>query len=85
MQANPGQLSHNDLMLLYKKHVDPSASWECATQEELANARINAPLSMEKLFKVYPEARERVLPVKEAMEAMMIRAAQNESAKRQKV
>ena len=66
-------------MLLYKKHVDPSASWECATAEEMANARINAPLSMDKLFRVYPEAKGRLLPVAEAMEAMMVRAAENKA------
>ena len=35
LQANPGQMTHNELMLMYKKHIDPTASWKCATAEEM--------------------------------------------------
>eukprot|EP00658_Telonema_sp_P-2_P078634 TRINITY_DN7412_c0_g1_i6.p1 TRINITY_DN7412_c0_g1~~TRINITY_DN7412_c0_g1_i6.p1 ORF type:complete len:465 (+),score=116.32 TRINITY_DN7412_c0_g1_i6:50-1444(+) len=74
--SNPGQMTHHELMNLYKIHVDPDATWECATIEEMANARTNAPLSMEKLFSVYPEARELVPDVKQSVERMLISAAE---------
>eukprot|EP00656_Telonema_subtile_P017611 TRINITY_DN1946_c0_g1_i2.p7 TRINITY_DN1946_c0_g1~~TRINITY_DN1946_c0_g1_i2.p7 ORF type:complete len:124 (+),score=40.42 TRINITY_DN1946_c0_g1_i2:1397-1768(+) len=78
--TNPGQMTHNELMLLYKKYVDPGACWELATEQEMCNARVNAPLSMDKLFGVYPEARATVLPVAQAVEAMMKRAGEAKAA-----
>ena len=39
LQANPGQMTHNELMLMYKKHIDPTALWECATAEEMVGSR----------------------------------------------
>jgi len=83
--ANPGQMTHNELMLMYKKHIDPTASWECATAEEMVNARMSAPLSMEKLFTVMPEAREQIQPIAQATDAMLARAATSTKRKREEM
>lgn len=56
--VNPGTLSHNEVMDLYKKYVDPSHSYENFSLEEQAKIlkarRANAELSAEKLCKLYP-------------------------------
>jgi 3,5-epimerase/4-reductase len=32
--TNPGAISHNEIMMLYKKHIDPSFTWNNFTEEE---------------------------------------------------
>lgn len=56
--VNPGTLSHNEVMDLYKEIVDPSISYENFTLEEqnriLKARRANAELSAAKLLKDFP-------------------------------
>jgi len=56
--VNPGTLSHNEAMNLYKKYIDPSHTWDnftIAEQNEILKARrANAELSASKLLKLYP-------------------------------
>lgn len=65
--VNPGALSHNQVMELYKKYIDPTKTWENFTVEEqdkiLKARRANAELSAAKLLALYPD----IPPVKESL------------------
>jgi len=56
--VNPGALSHNQVLDLYKDHIDPTFTYENFTVEEQAKIlkvpRANAELSAAKLLKLYP-------------------------------
>lgn len=56
--VNPGTLSHNQVMDLYIKYIDPNHTYENFTLEEqdkiLKARRANAELSAEKLLSLYP-------------------------------
>lgn len=51
--TNPGAISHNEVMTLYKKHIDPNCSWTNFTLEEQAKVikagRSNCELDTTKL------------------------------------
>lgn len=69
--VNPGALSHNQVMDLYKKYVDPSKTWENFTVEEqdkiLKARRANAELSAAKLLALYPN----IPRVEESLERLL--------------
>lgn len=56
--VNPGTLSHNQIMELYKQYIDPSHQYENFTVEEqskiLAAPRSNCELCADKLLKEFP-------------------------------
>ena len=51
--TNPGAITHNEIMSLYKKHINPSFTWENFTEEEqnaiLKSKRSNCYLDTSKL------------------------------------
>jgi 3,5-epimerase/4-reductase len=57
--TNPGMLSHNDILLEYKKLVDPNFKWENFTLEEqnqiLKAKRSNTFLNTTKLETLFPD------------------------------
>jgi 3,5-epimerase/4-reductase len=57
--CNPGAISHNQCLALYKKHVDPEYSWSNFTLEEQAKvivaARSNNTLDHSKLVAALPD------------------------------
>lgn len=65
--TNPGVISHNELLELYKKYVDPALTWTNFTLEDqrkvLAAARCNNELDSSKLKREFPE----LLGVKESL------------------
>lgn len=65
--VNPGTISHNEIMDLYKYFVDPNHTYENFTVEEqakiLKSRRANAELSPAKLVKLYPD----ILHIKESI------------------
>lgn len=65
--TNPGTISHNEILEMYKEIVDPSFTWKNFTIEEqdkiLASKRSNNALDTSKLEKLYPN----VLPIKESV------------------
>jgi dTDP-4-dehydrorhamnose reductase len=65
--VNPGTLSHNEVLDLYKEYIDPTFTYENFSLEEQAAIlkvpRANAELSAAKLLKLYPE----LPPVKDAL------------------
>ncbi len=65
--VNPGAMSHNEVLDLYKKYIDPTLTYENFTLEEqnqiLKARRANAELSAGKLLKLYPD----LLPIKDSL------------------
>lgn len=57
--VNPGTISHNEVMDLYREYIDPNHAYENFTVEEqskiLKARRANAELSPAKLLKLYPD------------------------------
>jgi len=69
--TNPGSITHNQILELYKTYVDPAFTWNNFTIEEqnliLLSARSNNKLDTGKLQMMYP----RVLSIYEAVEKCM--------------
>jgi len=57
--VNKGIISHNEILEMYKKHVDNSFEWKNFSIEEqnkiLLSKRSNIQLSTDKLYKLYPD------------------------------
>ena len=68
--CNPNTISHNEILDLYKKYIDPSFVYQNFTIEEqskiLKADRSNNELSCKKLLKEYPH----VLPIKQSIEKL---------------
>jgi len=57
--TNPGTISHEDILQMYKTIIDPNKTWKTMTYEEQSNLlkskRSNNELDTSKLVKWYPE------------------------------
>ncbi|KAJ1452848.1 hypothetical protein M885DRAFT_525800 [Pelagophyceae sp. CCMP2097] len=77
--CNPGVISHNQVLALYKKHVDPTFTWANFSLEEqakiLAAARSNNELDCRKLVNALPDMD--IPEIHVAMERCMIRTKAN--------
>ena len=71
--TNPGLISHNEILELYKELVDPSFTWKNFTQEEqraiLASDRSNNYLDTTRLQELFPD----VKPIKVAVRECLLR------------
>jgi len=76
--TNPGIISHNEILTLYKKYIDPNFSWVNFSLEEQAKilkaGRSNNCLDTTKLEKEFPGE---ILPIKEGVEKLFQRMAEN--------
>ncbi|KAH0449136.1 hypothetical protein IEQ34_022936 [Dendrobium chrysotoxum] len=65
--TNPGVVSHNEILEMYKKYIDPEFSWVNFTLEEQAKViiapRSNNEMDASKLKNEFPE----LLPIKESL------------------
>jgi dTDP-glucose 4,6-dehydratase len=70
--TNPGTISHNEILELYKQHVDPTFTWQNFSAEEqrkiLASERSNNLLNTAKLEAFAPQVR----PIKQAVKELML-------------
>jgi hypothetical protein len=77
--CNPGAISHNEVLALYKKHVDPSYTWNNFTLDEQAQilkaGRSNNTLDHTKLTSALPDVHIDEIHV--AMEKVFIRMREN--------
>ncbi len=68
--TNPGAISHNEILELYKQYVDPNFTWQNFTEEEqntiLLSKRSNCELDCSKLLNF-----TYVTPIKEALTNVM--------------
>ena len=75
--VNPGAITHNEVMDLYKKYIDPNHTHENFTEEEqnkiLLARRANAELSAAKLLELYPT----VPHIKDALEQLFKKIINN--------
>jgi len=71
--TNPGLISHNEILDMYKEIVDPAFTWENFTQEEqrkiLASERSNNYLDTTRLQTLFPEVRN----IKDAVKDCLLR------------
>ncbi|KAH7420657.1 hypothetical protein KP509_13G016100 [Ceratopteris richardii] len=65
--TNPGVVSHNEILQMYKDYIDPNFTWKNFTLEEQAKVivapRSNNELDASKLSSEFPE----MLPIKESL------------------
>ncbi|CAK9197393.1 unnamed protein product [Sphagnum troendelagicum] len=65
--TNPGVVSHNEILEMYRQYIDPTFSWKNFTLEEQAKviiaARSNNELDASKLHQEFPE----MLPIKQSL------------------
>ncbi len=65
--TNPGVVSHNEILEMYRQYIDPNFSWKNFTLEEQAKViiapRSNNELDASKLQQEFPE----MLPIKESL------------------
>ena len=73
--SNPGAISHNEVLDLYKKHVDPSYTYQNFTVEEQAKilkaGRSNNTLTHDKLVNALPDIK--ILDIHTSMDLCMQR------------
>lgn len=66
--TNPGTISHNEVLALYKEYIDPNFTWQNFTVEEqdkiLKAKRSNNELDVSKLLNDFPD----VPPIKESIQ-----------------
>jgi hypothetical protein len=71
--TNPGVISHNEILTMYKEIVDPEFTWSNFTIEEqneiLASKRSNNCLDASKLVSLSPS----VLPIMESVRNVILR------------
>lgn len=74
--TNPGVISHNEILEMYKEVVDPAFTWVNFTVEEqnviLASRRSNNLLDTSRLQQLCPEVPPIHVAVREALEAMCV-------------
>jgi 3,5-epimerase/4-reductase len=77
--TNPGVVTHNEILSLYRKHVDPSFWWANFTEEQcnaiLKAQRSNNELDTTKLVSALPDVH--VPPIQEAVSGVFERMAEN--------
>lgn len=70
--TNPGTISHNEILEMYREYVDPEFTWKNFTVEEqrkiLAADRSNNHLDTSKLEKLYPD----ILPIRESVKRVLM-------------
>ena len=75
--TNPGLISHNEMLEMYKEIVDPEFTWKNFSQEEqraiLAADRSNNFLETHKLEALFPQ----IKPIKEAVRECMVSYKRN--------
>ena len=77
--TNPGVISHNEILEMYKEIVDPTFKWENFTVEEqnkvLLSKRSNNQMNTDKLLSWYPE----ILPIKESIRNCLVEMAKTDA------
>jgi 3,5-epimerase/4-reductase len=77
--TNPGAISHNEILALYKEYIDPTFWWDNFTEAEqnaiLKSGRSNNTLDTDKLEEALPDIR--VPPVREAIVGVFQRMREN--------
>jgi dTDP-glucose 4,6-dehydratase len=79
--TNPGVISHNEILSLYKEYVDPTFTWQNFSVEEqravLASERSNNLLDTSRLEAFAPQVR----PIKQAVKELLMHYKKRETGK----
>lgn len=79
--CNPGAISHNQVLELYRDYIDPDFKWGNFTIEEQAKvitaARSNNELSPHKMWKEFPN----MLPIRNSLIEYVFKPLQTEKSK----
>lgn len=79
--CNPGAISHNQVLELYRDYIDPDFKWGNFTVEEQAKvitaARSNNELSPHKMWKEFPG----MLPIRDSLIQYVFKPAQTDKSK----
>merc|ERR1719310_944531 len=79
--TNPGAISHNQVLELYREYIDPDCTWKNFTLEEqakvIAAARSNNELDSSKLWKEFPEMRT----IRDSLIEFVFKPSQTQKAK----
>tara|TARA_Y200000002_G_scaffold382189_1_gene398421 strand:- start:1559 stop:2482 length:924 start_codon:yes stop_codon:yes gene_type:complete len=79
--TNPGLISHNEILEMYKEIVDPSFTWKNFTIEEqnelLASGRSNNFLETTRLTTLYPEVKD----IKTSVREILVQMKENSEVK----
>jgi len=79
--CNPGAISHNQVLELYRDYIDPDFKWANFTIEEQAKvitaARSNNELSPHKMWKEFPN----MLPIRQSLIEYVFKPLQTEKSK----
>ena len=79
--TNPGVISHNEILSLYKEYVDPTFTWQNFSVEEqravLASERSNNLLDTSRLEAFAPQVR----PIKQAVKELLMQYKKRETGK----
>ena len=74
--TNPGKISHNEILYMYKKFVDINFTWQNFTNDEqdkiLLGKRSNNLLDTKKL-----ESKYNVLPIRQSVEKVLYKMREN--------
>ena len=72
--TNPGLISHNEILEMYKEIVDPEFKWNNFTIEEqneiLASGRSNNYLETERLVNMYPKVKNIKTSIRDILKKM---------------
>ena len=75
--TNPGIISHDEILTMYREIVDPNFTWENFTLEDqskiLMAGRSNNKLNTDKLQQLYPN----ILPIKDAVRKVLYKMKEN--------
>lgn len=74
--VNPGTITNERILQLYKQYVDPSKTWTVASPEEhdeMKKRRPNHELDVSKLLELFPD----IDPIEQSIEKLMIRISQS--------
>ena len=78
--TNPGLISHNEILEMYREIVNPDFTWENFSQEDqlkiLAADRSNNELTTNKIQDLYPSIR----PIRRAVRETLINMANKQKA-----
>lgn len=80
--ANPGTMSHHEMLDLYKKYIDPNFTYQGFSAEEqikTSKNRSNCELDVSKLLNQFPN----VPPIKQSIIAMLERVKENKNFKKE--
>ena len=76
--TNPGLISHNEILKMYREIVDPSFTWKNFTIDEqnavLDSGRSNNFMDTTRLQELYPE----IMSIKESVKAVLVKMADSD-------